>query len=107
MMNIDYFYKCMFHNMSQPEELEGEADQEVDKIMQELTAGILGNTAAPTGKINGKMTAAQQVCISRTKFFLTFFLISVCLRVRFEANFCSNWNRESKNSFVASIFTFF
>ena len=31
--------------------------------MQELTAGILGNTAAPTGKINGKMTPAQQVRI--------------------------------------------
>ena len=42
------------------EGLEGEADKEVDKIITELTAGILGEaSAAPTSKIAGGTTATS------------------------------------------------
>ena len=49
-----------FISPDQPEGLQGEADLEVDKIIAELTAGILSPaTSAPTGKIVGQTTPAQ------------------------------------------------
>jgi hypothetical protein len=54
-----YFYRTCF--TVQPEGLQGEADLEVDKIILELTAGILGTNAAPTGKIAGQTAAAQVI----------------------------------------------
>ena len=55
---IPLFIRFIF--LIQPDGLQGEADLEVDKIIAELTAGILSPaTSAPTGKIVGQTTPAQ------------------------------------------------
>ena len=69
----------------QPEGLQGEADLEVDKIILELTAGILGTTAAPTGKIAGQAAAAQV-----SKFVRLFYIYLFILFFYFFINFLSH-----------------
>ena len=58
---IPLFIRFIF--FIQPDGLQGEADLEVDKIIAELTAGILSPaSSAPTGKIVGQTTPAQVSC---------------------------------------------
>ena len=57
--NIRHKKNCIHHVIIQPEGLDADADAEVDRIVSEITGGVLSSAiAAPSAAVKGKGIAA-------------------------------------------------